>query len=62
MAARKSDQSEETTELIRTMIIVQLGLAGVSQENIRNIVGCDINRVNKTLKHLKKYIKNRPKD
>ena len=62
MAARKPDHSEETTELIRTMIIVQLGLAGVSQENIRNIVGCDINRVNKTLKHLKKYIKNRPKD
>jgi hypothetical protein len=35
-------------------MIVQLGLAGVSQHEIRKIVGVDIHRVNRVLKHLKK--------
>jgi hypothetical protein len=53
MGKKDSDRTDESTELIRTMIIVQLGLAGVPQRNIRTIAGCDINRVNRILKHLK---------
>jgi hypothetical protein len=53
MVAKKSVHYDESTELIRTMIIVQLGLAGIPQRSIRLIAGCDINRVNKILKHLK---------
>lgn len=42
--------TEEMTELIRTLLIVQLGMAKVPQENIRKIAGCDMNRVNAILK------------
>lgn len=52
MAAKKS-ANDETTELLRTMLIVQLGLAGIGQRQIREVVGCDMNRVTKTLKALK---------
>jgi len=53
MSKKDSDRTDESTELIRTMIIVQLGLAGVPQRSIRIIAGCDMNRVNGILKHLK---------
>ena len=44
---------DENTELLRKLLIVQLGLAGVSQQDIRAIVGGDILRVNEVMKHLK---------
>lgn len=43
----------EDTELLRDLLIVQLGLAGVPQSSIRAIARCDINRVNRVVKHLK---------
>jgi hypothetical protein len=52
MATRRA-QSDEATELLRTILIVQLGLAGLGQRDIRAVAGCDINRVSKTLKPLK---------
>lgn len=51
--APKRNASDETTELLRTMLIVQLGLAGIGQRQIREVAGCDMNRVTKTLKALK---------
>jgi hypothetical protein len=41
MAKRRnrSDVAERTNELLRTLTIVQLGLAGVGQAQIRKIVG-----------------------
>lgn len=42
-----------TEELLRTLLIVQLGLAGVGQREIRDIVGCDVNVVSRVLKRLK---------
>jgi hypothetical protein len=57
MATKKSPHSDETTELIRTMVIIQLGLAGVPQRNIRTIAGCDMNRVNRILKYIKPKVK-----
>lgn len=44
---------DDATELLEDLLIVQLGVAGVSQQAIRKIVGCDMNRVNSIVKHLK---------
>lgn len=62
MARRKRTSTDERTELIRTLIIVQLGLAGVPQQSIRTIAGCDINRVNKILKQLNANKKSKKKE
>jgi hypothetical protein len=51
--AAKRKANDETTELLRTMLIVQPGLAGIGQRQIREVAGCDMNRVTKTLKALK---------
>ena len=51
--ASKRKPPDEATELLRTLLIVQLGLAGVGQRKIRAVAGCDMNRVSKTLKALK---------
>jgi hypothetical protein len=45
---------QETTELVRNLLIVQLGLAKVPQDKIRKIANCGINRVNDVLKHIPK--------
>jgi hypothetical protein len=44
----------ETTELVRDLLILQLGLARVPQDKIRKIARCGINRVNDTLKYIPK--------
>lgn len=59
MKRQKSNQSIEElltvlTETIRDQIIVQLGLAGIPQQLIREIVKTDIVRVNGIVKRLKK--------
>lgn len=51
--AAKRKANDEATELLRTMLIVQLGLAGIGQRQIREVAGCDMNRVTKTLQPLK---------
>jgi hypothetical protein len=43
----KRRAADELTELLRTLLIVQLGLAGFGQREIREVVGCDLNRVTK---------------
>lgn len=53
--AKQKDKKEQTTEdLLRDLLIVQLGLAGLTQHQIREIVGVDIHKVNRILKHFKK--------
>jgi len=56
MAARKQNQGKDdpTPELLRDLLIVELAKAGVQQQEIRKIVGCDIHRVTKIAKVLKK--------
>lgn len=49
----KGETSDCTTHLLRDLIIVQLGLAGVGQRKIRTIVGGDINRINRIVKLLR---------
>ena len=45
--------ADGAVEVLKDILITQLGLAGVPQQNIRRIVGCSINRVNAIVKHLK---------
>jgi len=54
MATKKSSRGgDSTTELLKDILIVQLGVARVPQQRIQEIVGCSINRVNEIVKHLK---------
>lgn len=62
MSKGTGKSSDESTELIRTLVIVQLGLAGIPQQNIRTIAGCDMNRVNKILKQLNIKKKSKEKE
>jgi len=51
---RGERDAEAAVEVLKDMLITQLGLAGLPQQNIRKIVGCSINRVNAIVKHLKR--------
>lgn len=44
--------SNDPSELLKDILITQLGIAGVPQLTIRSIVGCNIKRVNRIVKHL----------
>jgi len=46
------DATAKTVELLRTSLIVQLGLAGVGQAQIRKIVGGSMNDINSIVKLL----------
>ena len=54
MANEKTRKEQTTDDLLRDLMIVQLGLAGLTQHQIREIVGVDIHRVNRIVKHFKK--------
>ena len=54
MPTRLEKDTDSTAELIRDLMIVQLGLARVPQTAIRKIVGANMNRVNRIVKLLKK--------
>ena len=56
MASSEKSQrdADAAVEVLKDMLITQLGLAGVSQQSIRKIVGCSMNRVNAIVKHLKR--------
>ena len=53
MTRKTANGANETAELLKDILIVQLGLAGVPQQKIRIIARCDIGRVNGIMKHLK---------
>ena len=52
MAAKRRKNPDDVGELLKTMLITQLAIAGVKQQSIRAVVGCDITRVNSVVKHL----------
>lgn len=54
MAKTKQQKQQAVEDLLRDMMIVQLALAGISQHQIRQIVGVDIHRVNRIAKHIRK--------
>lgn len=43
-----------TDDLLRDLLILQLTLAGVTQHEVRKIVGVEMARVTRIAKHLKK--------
>ena len=51
--AKDVDTAARTVELLRTLTIVQLGLAGVGQAQIRKIVGGSMNDINAIVKLLR---------
>lgn len=53
MAKKRRPQQDDIAELLRDLLITHLALAGVRQQAIRKILGCDINRVSRIHKHLK---------
>jgi hypothetical protein len=55
MSRKKAATSEEEiVDILKNILIVQLGLAKVPQNDIRKILGCDMGRVSGILKHLPK--------
>jgi len=53
----KSNQSphdNEVPDLLKDLLITSLGTAGVKQSEIRRIVGCDMNRVSRIVKHIER--------
>jgi hypothetical protein len=50
---KDSDSSAETLETLKDLLIVELARAGVPQQQIQKIVGCDIVRVSRIAKHIK---------
>jgi hypothetical protein len=54
MAKRTRKPNNEMTELLRDLLIVQLGLVDVPQAKIREIAGCDLNRVNRVVSLLRR--------
>jgi hypothetical protein len=47
-----SAAQDEIRELLRDMFIAQLGTAGLGYDAIREIVGCDRNRIARIIKHI----------
>jgi hypothetical protein len=54
--ARQQNRSERdtTAELLKDLLILELAKAGVQQKEIRKIAGCDMLRVSRIAKVLKK--------
>jgi len=50
----KSKKEQTVDELLRDLLIVQLGRAGLRQAQIREIVGVSMTRVNRIVKHIRK--------
>ena len=53
----KKQKENTTDELLRDILIAQLGSVGLTQHQIREIVKVDIHRVNRIVKYFKKPIK-----
>ena len=51
---RNKHQGDTAAELLKDLLIVQLAKAGVVQHEIRKVVGCDMHRVSRIARVLKK--------
>jgi hypothetical protein len=52
--SKDSRISDEIVDLLKDLLITSLGAAGVKQTEIRKIVGCDMNRVNRIARHIER--------
>lgn len=50
----RQKQESETAELLKDLLITQLARADVPGHKIRGIVGCDMNRVTRIVRHMKR--------
>lgn len=50
--ARNQQQKDTIEELLRDLLITSLCAAGVKGGEIRKIVGCDMNKVSRIVKHI----------
>ncbi len=50
--AKPRRSQEDVPELLLDLMIIQLGVAGLPQQAIRQIAGRDIGRVNRILRHI----------
>lgn len=51
MGKPKASENDRVSELLKDLLITELGRAGVPQPEIRKIVGCDMNRVSRIVKN-----------
>jgi hypothetical protein len=58
MAKRAKRNPDDVPSLLTDLLITQLAASGVQQQTIREILGCDINRVSRITKHIKAARKN----
>ena len=54
LGSRKRVTNEDIVDRLETLLIVQMGLAGVSQRAIREIVQCDLNKVSWIVRQLRR--------
>ena len=54
MAKKKVATNEQIVALLEKQLIVSLSLGGVPQRSIREVVECDLNRVTRIVRHLKR--------
>lgn len=52
MAKEKQKKEQTTKDILQDLLIIQLALAGLTQRQIREIVGIDMRRVTRIVKHL----------
>ncbi len=50
----ESNDAEKVADLLRELLITSLATAGVAQQEIRKIIGCDMNRVSRIAKHIER--------
>lgn len=53
MAKERKKKEKTTEDLLVDLLIVQLRIAGLTQNQIRETVGVDVNRVSRLIKHIK---------
>ncbi len=54
----KKENTNSSTELLELLLIVELLKLGTTQLDIRKLIGCDIYKINKLAKLIKKGKKN----
>jgi hypothetical protein len=53
MAKKANSNTNDLLSVMTDLLITQLAVAGVQQQTIRQILGCDINRVSRITKHIR---------
>ncbi len=60
--AKKAKRTGDVAGLLTDLLITQLAASGVQQKTIRQVVGCDVNRVSRITKHIKAARKSAAKE